>query len=183
MGTNALRGASSLSTVPKAWEFSADPLKYSTCTTRKKYAASITVPARAKATSTVNKTSPCASAARTIRNLLGNPTNGGNPTGFLLTTLDGQKVYIAADTGLFGDMRLIGEEGIDLAVLPIGDNYTMGPDDALRAVKMIQPKHVVPVHFNTFDIIMQDPDAWAERVEAETNTEAHVLNPGQSLTV
>ncbi len=110
-------------------------------------------------------------------------TNGGNPTGFLLTTLDGQKVYIAADTGLFGDMRLIGEEGIDLAVLPIGDNYTMGPDDALRAVKMIQPKHVVPVHFNTFDVIMQDPDAWAERVEAQTNTEAHVLNPGQSLTV
>ncbi len=51
---------------------------------------------------------------------------GGNPAGFLLTTLEGQKVYLAGDTGLFGDMRLIGEEGIDLAVLPIGDNYTMG---------------------------------------------------------
>ena len=110
-------------------------------------------------------------------------TNGGNPTGFLLTTLDGQKVYIAADTGLFGDMRLIGEEGVDLAVLPIGDNYTMGPDDSLKAVKIIQPKHVVPVHFNTFDVIKQDPDVWAERVEAETNTKAHVLKPGQSLTV
>ena len=110
-------------------------------------------------------------------------SNGGNPTGFLLTTLDGMKVYIAADTGLFGDMQMIGEEGIDLAVLPIGDNFTMGPDDALKAVKMIQPKHVVPVHFNTFDVIRQDPDAWAERVEAETDTEVHVLKPGESLTV
>jgi len=110
-------------------------------------------------------------------------SNGGNPTGFLLTTLDGQKIYIAADTGLFGDMQMIGEEGIDLAVLPIGDNFTMGPDDALKAVKMIQPKHAVPVHYNTFDVIKQDPNAWAERVEAETSTKVHVLKPGESLTV
>jgi L-ascorbate metabolism protein UlaG (beta-lactamase superfamily) len=108
---------------------------------------------------------------------------GGNPAGFLLTALDGKKVYLACDTGLFGDMGLIGEEGIELAVLPIGDNYTMGPDDALRAVKLIQPKHVVPVHYNTFDLIKQDPYAWAERVEAETKTKAHVLNPGESLEV
>ena len=66
-------------------------------------------------------------------------SNGGNPAGFLLTAED-KKIYLAGDTGLFGDMRLIGEEGLDLAVLPIGDNYTMGPDDALRAVKLIQPK-------------------------------------------
>ena len=108
---------------------------------------------------------------------------GGNPAGFLLTSLDGKKIYLACDTGLFGDMRLIGEEGIDLAVLPIGDNYTMGPEDALRAVKLIQPKHVVPVHYNTFDLIKQDPYAWAERVETETETKAHVLNPGESIEV
>ena len=108
---------------------------------------------------------------------------GGNPAGFLLTALDGIKTYLACDTGLFGDMKLIGEEGIDLAVLPIGDNYTMGPEDALKAVKLIQPKHVVPVHYNTFDLIKQDPFAWAARVEAETDTKAHVLNPGDSLTV
>jgi L-ascorbate metabolism protein UlaG (beta-lactamase superfamily) len=108
-------------------------------------------------------------------------SNGGNPAGFLLTTLDGQKIYMAGDTGLFGDMRLIGEEGIDLAVLPIGDNYTMGPDDALRAVKLIQPKHVIPIHYNTFDVIKQDVDAWAQRVAAETNTQVHVLKPGQSF--
>lgn len=63
---------------------------------------------------------------------------GGNPCGFLLY-LDGKKIYHACDTGLFGDMQLIGEEGIDLAILPIGDNFTMGPDDALRAVKLIRP--------------------------------------------
>ena len=66
-------------------------------------------------------------------------SNGGNPCGFLLTFHDGTKVYDAADTGLFGDMALIGEEGLDLAILPIGDYYTMGPDDALRAVKLLKP--------------------------------------------
>jgi L-ascorbate metabolism protein UlaG (beta-lactamase superfamily) len=106
---------------------------------------------------------------------------GGNPAGFLLTTNDGQKIYMACDTGLFGDMRLIGEEGIDLAVLPIGDNFTMGPDDALRAVKLIMPKHVIPVHYNTWDLIAQDPYAWAKRVEEETPAKVHVLKPGQSF--
>lgn len=108
---------------------------------------------------------------------------GGNPAGFLLTTQDGEKIYLACDTGLFGDMALIGEEGIDLAALPIGDNFTMGPDDALRAVKLIQPKHVIPVHYNTFEVIAQDPHAWAKRVNAETTTEAHVLNPGDTFSL
>ena len=61
-------------------------------------------------------------------------------------------------------MRLIGEEGIDLAILPIGDNYTMGPDDALRAVKLLGPKKVLPIHYNTWPLIAQDAQAWAERV-------------------
>jgi L-ascorbate metabolism protein UlaG (beta-lactamase superfamily) len=108
---------------------------------------------------------------------------GGNPAGFLLTTKAGEKLYLACDTGLFGDMSLIGEEGIDLAALPIGDNFTMGPDDALRAVKMLKPKHVIPVHYNTWELIEQDPDAWAERVEAETDTKAHALQPGESLSI
>ncbi len=104
--------------------------------------------------------------------------NGGNPCGFLLTFTDGVKVYDAADTGLFGDMKLIGEEGIDLAALPIGDNYTMGPDDALRAVKLIGPKKVLPIHYNTFDLIKQNANAWAERVRKETQAEPVVLQPG-----
>jgi L-ascorbate metabolism protein UlaG (beta-lactamase superfamily) len=107
--------------------------------------------------------------------------NGGNPAGFLLSTNDGKKVYLAGDTGLFGDMSLIGDEGLDLAVIPIGDNYTMGPDDALRAVKLLRPKHVIPIHFDTFDLIHQDPNAWAARVEKETGAKVHVLKPGESF--
>ena len=108
---------------------------------------------------------------------------GGNPAGFLLTTNEGEKIYMACDTGLFGDMKLIGEEGLDLAVLPIGDNYTMGPDDALRAVKFLEPKHIIPIHYNTFDVIAQDPNAWAARVENETDAKVHVIKPGESFTV
>jgi L-ascorbate metabolism protein UlaG (beta-lactamase superfamily) len=105
-------------------------------------------------------------------------TYGGNPVGFILYLKDGKRVYDAADTGLFGDMRLIGEQGIDLAILPIGDNYTMGPDDAARAVKLIQPKKVLPIHYNTWEIIAQDPTSWAARVRRETATEPVVLSPG-----
>ncbi|MEW6181310.1 MAG: metal-dependent hydrolase [Chloroflexota bacterium] len=108
---------------------------------------------------------------------------GGNPAGFLLTTNEGQKVYMAGDTGLFGDMRLIGEEGIDLAVLPIGDNYTMGPADALRAVKLLTPKHVIPIHYDTFPLIAQDVQQWARQVEQETHSKVHILKPGQSLSL
>jgi L-ascorbate metabolism protein UlaG (beta-lactamase superfamily) len=108
---------------------------------------------------------------------------GGNPCGFLLTFPDGTKVYDAADTGLFGDMRLIGEEGLDLAILPIGDYYTMGPDDSLRAIKLLQPRYVLPIHYNTFPPITQDAAAWAERVRRETQAEPVVLQPGESFEI
>ena len=107
---------------------------------------------------------------------------GGMPAGFLLTTNAGEKVYLAGDTGLFGDMRLIGEEGLALAVIPIGDNYTMGPADAIRAVKLLTPEHVIPIHYSTFGLITQDPHAWAVQVHAETDTKVHVLNPGDHFT-
>ena len=106
---------------------------------------------------------------------------GGMPGGFLITTPDKKKIYFAGDTGLFAGMSLIGEEGVYLALLPIGDNYTMGPDDALRAVKMIQPEHVIPAHYNTWEIIAQDPFAWKKRVESETDTIVHVLKPDTKL--
>ncbi len=105
---------------------------------------------------------------------------GGNPCGFLFY-LQEKKLYHACDTGLFYDMKLIGEEGIDLAILPIGDNFTMGPDDALRAVKLIEPDHVIPIHYNTFDVIKQDPHAWANRVKAETSAKVTVMNPGDHI--
>jgi L-ascorbate metabolism protein UlaG (beta-lactamase superfamily) len=110
-------------------------------------------------------------------------SNGGNPTGFLLTTNDGRKIYMAQDTGLFGDMKLIGEEGLDLAIIPIGDNYTMGPDDAVRAVKFLEPKVVIPIHYNTFDLLKQDEHAWAARVEKETKAKPVILKPGESYSL
>lgn len=107
-------------------------------------------------------------------------SDGGNPAGFLITLKDGKKLYFACDTGLFMDMKLIGEEGLDLAVLPIGDNFTMGPDDALRAVRFLEPKVVIPMHFDTWPPIVQDAGAWVKRVNAETDAEAVLLKPGES---
>ncbi|MFN2242571.1 MAG: metal-dependent hydrolase, partial [Anaerolineae bacterium] len=104
---------------------------------------------------------------------------GGNPAGFLLS-LQGKTIYHACDTGLFYDMKLIGEEGLDLAILPIGDNFTMGPEDALRAVELLEPKVVIPIHYDTFDLIKQDPYAFARRVEAETPAKCVVLKPGDT---
>lgn len=114
--------------------------------------------------------------------MLPDGANGGNPCGLLFYIQD-KKIYHACDTGLFYDMKLIGEEGIDLAILPIGDNFTMGPDDALRAVKLIEPRQVMPIHYNTFDVIRQDPNAWARRVESETSAQPVVLQPGDTLTL
>ena len=114
---------------------------------------------------------------------LSDGSNGGNPAGFLITTPGNKKMYFAGDTGLFGDMELIGDEGLDLAIVPIGDNYTMGPDDALKAVKLLRPKQVVPTHYNTWDLIKQGPQAWKTQVEAETETKVNVLKPGESLTL
>ncbi len=105
---------------------------------------------------------------------------GGNPAGFLLT-LAGKKIYHACDTALFYDMKFIGEEGLDVAILPIGDNFTMGPEDALRAVKLLAPRIVIPIHYNTFEVIQQDPQAFAARVEAETSARCVVLKPGENL--
>lgn len=110
--------------------------------------------------------------------MLPDGANGGNPCGFLIAFEDGTKVYDAADTALFGDMALIGEAGLDLACLPIGDFYTMGPDDALRAVGLLKPKCVVPIHYDTFPPIAQDAAAWAARVGASTRARAVVLQPG-----
>lgn len=104
----------------------------------------------------------------------------GTPCGFLLT-LDGKTIYHAGDTGLFGDMELIGRRhAIDLALLPIGDNFTMGPEDALEAVKMLRPRVVIPMHYNTWPLIAQDPVEFKNNVERETPSRVIILEPGQS---
>lgn len=100
----------------------------------------------------------------------------GTAGGFLLE-LEGSRVYFACDTALFGDMRLIAR-GVDVAVLPIGDLFTMGPDDSIEAIKLIEPKQVLPAHYGTWPPIEQDAEAWAERVRRETSAEPTVLRPG-----
>lgn len=107
---------------------------------------------------------------------------GGMPAGVLITA-GGRKIYHAGDTGLFASMSLIGDEGVDVAILPIGDNYTMGPDDALRAVKLLRPRVVIPMHYETWALIAQDPHAWAARVQAETQTTPVVLPVGETYLV
>lgn len=107
---------------------------------------------------------------------------GGTAAGFLLFFPEGN-VYFACDTGLFLDMQLIGEHDLALAVLPIGDNYTMGPDDALKAVTLLHPRRVVPAHVNTWPLLAQDVNAWAEKVVKETQTQPVVLNPGDWITL
>lgn len=108
-------------------------------------------------------------------------TYGGSPCG-LLFKLDGCTIYHAADTGLFGDMALIGEEGVDVAILPIGDNFTMGPEDSIRAIKLIQPKKVIPCHYNTWPLIAQDDAAWSASVIENTQAEPVVMQSGETMT-
>ena len=105
---------------------------------------------------------------------------GGVPGGWLLK-LDDARVYFACDTALFLDMKLIGSGGLDLAVLPIGDRFTMGPDDSLDAIKLLNPKRVAPCHYNTWPPIAQDAAAWAERVRSHTAAEPIVLEPGGKI--
>ena len=90
----------------------------------------------------------------------------GNPCGFLVT-LEGKTLYHAGDTGIFLDMKLIGEmDNIDIALLPIGDNFTMGINDAVKAAEFIQAKLAIPMHYNTFDIIKADPQEFQKKVQA-----------------
>ena len=105
---------------------------------------------------------------------------GGNPNGFIFTATGGERLYVAGDTALFSDMQFIGAGGLDVAFLPIGDNFTMGPEDAVTALQLLKPRLAVPMHYNTFDLVAVDVDAWAQRVRSETDAEPLVLQPGDS---
>ncbi len=110
----------------------------------------------------------------------GRPLYLGEPAGCVLET-EGRTIYHAGDTALFSDMRLIGEDApIDLALLPIGDHFTMGPKDAARAVQFLAPKRVVPIHYGTFPPLVGDPQDFARFAEG-TGTEVCLLQPGESL--
>jgi L-ascorbate metabolism protein UlaG (beta-lactamase superfamily) len=112
----------------------------------------------------------------------GNYVAAGVPAG-LIVTMGDKKVYFAGDTCLFLDMQLIGEEELDVAVLPIGDHFTMGPADAVRAAKFLRAKAVVPCHYDTFPPIKQDPEAFKKDVEEKTSSKGVILAPGQSWTI
>ncbi|MBD8026233.1 metal-dependent hydrolase [Ureibacillus sp. Re31] len=102
----------------------------------------------------------------------------GMPSGILFYA-EGLTIYHAGDTALFGDMKLIGDRNeIDVAFLPIGDNFTMGPEDAAYAVSLLNPKTVVPIHYNTFPVIQQDPKYFADLVN---NSKVQILNPGEKV--
>ncbi len=106
----------------------------------------------------------------------------GPPTGILLT-MSGKTFYHAGDTGLFGDMKIIGElNNINVAALPIGDNFTMGPEDAFIAAKWIQAKNVIPMHYNTFPLIEQDGEAFVNNLN-ENHLHGVYLTPGESFEV
>jgi L-ascorbate metabolism protein UlaG (beta-lactamase superfamily) len=107
---------------------------------------------------------------------------GGVPGGWLLK-LANARVYFACDTALFLDMKMIGSGGLDLAVLPIGDLFTMGPEDSIDAIKLLNPKRVAPCHYNTWPPIAQDARAWADRVRLHTAAEPIVLEPGGKISL
>lgn len=103
--------------------------------------------------------------------------SGGNPSGFLIET-EGKKIYHAGDTGLTMDMKLLEDEGIDLAFIPIGGNYTMDIDDAVKAVEFIKPKTVVPIHYDTFPVIKANPLDFEKKVK---DAKVRILSFGESI--
>jgi len=107
-------------------------------------------------------------------------TYTGNPCGFLVT-MDGATLYHPGDTGLFLDMKLIGEmNDIAVAVLPIGDNFTMGIDDAVKAAEFLRPRVVIPMHFKTFEVIEADPARFVDEV-GKIGLKGRVLAFGESM--
>lgn len=119
----------------------------------------------------------------------GEPGAGGGsdlpntPSGFLVTWKKGGKtLYHAGDTALFGDMKLIGERHrIDVALLPIGDNFTMGVADAAYAAELLRAELNIPMHYDTFEVIKADPQAFAYRVE-KAGLKAMIMKPGEKIT-
>jgi len=109
-------------------------------------------------------------------------TYGGEPAGFVLRMPGGTTVYHAGDTALFSDMKLIGElYQPQLAMLPIGDLFTMGPREAAYAIRFLNVKHVIPMHYATFPVLTGTPDKLREETRDIAGLEIHALEPGQTL--
>lgn len=106
-------------------------------------------------------------------------TYTGEPSG-VLVTMGGKTVYHTGDTGLFSDMKLIGEMNpVDLLLVPIGDNFTMGIDDAVKAVEFVNPKFTIPMHYNTFPVIKADANEFIKKI-SDKGYRGKVLNPAET---
>lgn len=108
---------------------------------------------------------------------------GSAAAGFVIE-MDGVRVYHAGDTGLFSDMKLIGElyhPGV--ALLPIGGRYTMGTAEAMIAANFVGAKTVIPIHYNTWDNIAADPSSFKKAIELTTDLDVEVLSPGESIEI
>lgn len=113
----------------------------------------------------------------------GSGVPGGHACGFIVN-FHGTNVYFAGDTGIFGDMALLGRlEKIDYALLPIGDNYTMGPQDAAEAAALLKPGCVIPMHYNTWPLIAQSPEDFRRDVETRFQIPVRIVNPGETLNL
>lgn len=108
-------------------------------------------------------------------------TYGGMPTG-LVIELGGKRIYFAGDTAMFSDMRLIGDRGLDVAMLPVGDHYTMGPEEAARSLELLRPKLAIPMHFGTFPALSGDPEDFKVAGQMR-DVEVKVMQPGEQLTL
>lgn len=108
----------------------------------------------------------------------------GDSTGVIVRG-EGKTLYHAGDTGLFGDMRLIGEaHAIDVAMVPVGGHYTMDARDAAEAVELLNPRAVIPMHFGTFSVLAKSADEFVKMVEKKTpKVKVVVLKPGESWQV
>lgn len=105
---------------------------------------------------------------------------GAVACGFLIE-IYGRKIYFAGDTALNSDMNFISDEKIDIALLPIGDRFTMGKEDAVKAIELIKPKVVIPMHYNTFPEIIANPEEFAELAERKTKSQVIVMKPGENI--
>ncbi|MGC2269451.1 MAG: metal-dependent hydrolase [Candidatus Acidiferrales bacterium] len=107
---------------------------------------------------------------------------GGEACGYIIRLPGGFTVYHAGDTALFGDMKLIGElYAPDVALLPIGDYYTMGPREAARAIRFLNVRHVIPMHFGTFPVLVGRPEQVRQLTQDISGLEIHALKPGESI--
>ncbi len=103
------------------------------------------------------------------------------PAAGVLIKIDGKCIYHCGDTGLFLDMKLIGElDSVDVMLVPIGDNFTMGIADAVKAVEMVRPKLAIPMHYNTFPMIKADPEDFCSRVE-KLGFACKIMRPGDTI--